>query len=633
MSRFRSWIIYVYRFFGKLKFRYKLLLYFMAFGIFIGYFSFLLYTWLVTRQGILIMSGVVEEWLADDRSGNDSILEYIDRPYKKQENNFPVFRFILSDLSKNPGVSDIAIYYFNSQKSVWCRLAKDREGYIRKSSTVDKKHFSELESAADNRVSYSKSFLPGKRGTLCFRVNLTRPGDKNIYIVEILADRLGFLRHMGGYYILPVYALCLFVLSLFVSRLIALHISRPIQKLSFQAMQIASGGLDVRTEILSRDELGDLSSVINTMADEIRDYLEDINERMDAITVMNHIDKAVLASTSRKDLLARVTSFVSGFFTSSYIAIGIADNEEKMYHVLSSSGKDETGEAKKLSISFDRLGLKLLRKNREFYILDYASDSEEIEDINRVVDICFAHLINLPVYIDDEYMGSFVAGKTEDVPFTKFEVETLAALADQVGVALKSVRHVEEKENLYLGIIMALSKAIDAKSQWTAGHSERVAGYSVKIAEKLGLPEEQVRDIQISAILHDVGKIGVPESLLDKPGRLTPDEYRLVKEHPYQGALIVSEIPGSRNVMNGVLTHHESWDGSGYPFGVEGDDIPIAGRIIAVADVYDAIVADRPYRKGMSIQDAVDFLISQKGGLFEPHLVDIMVEIIAAGEI
>lgn len=621
MFLLRRWINAVYRFFRRLKFRYKLSFYFMVFGLIIGYCSFVIYTHLATKQMMSIMTTIADEWIRSDRSHGDSILDYINKPYSSsRDENFPSLRFILNELTRNAGIKDIVIYGYDRASGMWFMLYRNKAGYIKIGSMPDADKIRSLEQAMDTRISYSDSILPGRGEAIHFRINLTRPVDRNIYIMEISVDRIGFLTRAGGLRVIVIYTLSIFVISLIIARFIALHISRPISRLSHQAKQIAAGDLEVRTDIISRDEIGDLSFAINTMAGEIGDYLNDINERMDAISVMNRIDKAVLSSKSRDDLVMRVTSFVSELFDECYIALGIADSVEKRYHILSRRGGAD--------LDFSSVGDEILLKNRELYVIDGNIDSDEMDKLNRAAGSRFCHFINLPIYIDDEYIGSFVAGKTDGIAFTQFEVDTLAALADQVGVAMKSVRTLEEKENLYLGIITSLSKAIDAKSRWTAGHSERVASYAMRIAERLALDEQTARELNMAAILHDIGKIGVPEHLLDRPGRFTEHEYMLVREHPYESALIVSEIPGSRMVYEGVLYHHEAWDGSGYPFGLQGEAIPLIARIITVADVYDALVSDRPYRKGMSVSDALLFLKSESGRHFDPELVPLMIDIV-----
>ncbi len=194
---------------------------------------------------------------------------------------------------------------------------------------------------------------------------------------------------------------------------------------------------------------------------------------------------------------------------------------------------------------------------------------------------------------------------------------------------MKSLRFLEEKENLYLGILEALSKTIDAKSRWTGGHSSRVSLYSEKIALKSGLEEDFVEDLKIAAVLHDIGKIGVPELLLDKPGRLTDEEFAIIKSHPESGASIIESIPGYDRFIKGVLFHHEHWDGSGYPYGLSGGDIPLMARILAAADIYDAIISDRPYRRGMGHKEALTVLTYEKGRKLDPGIADILIEIIA----
>jgi putative nucleotidyltransferase with HDIG domain len=186
---------------------------------------------------------------------------------------------------------------------------------------------------------------------------------------------------------------------------------------------------------------------------------------------------------------------------------------------------------------------------------------------------------------------------------------------------MQSVKTFEEKEQLFLGILMALTRAIDAKSRWTAGHSERVARYAEAIGRSLGLAEEELRSLSIAAILHDIGKLAVPESILDKPARLDEQEYAVIRTHPETGVRILGDIPAYRDIVPGVLHHHEHWNGGGYPGGLRGTQIPLQSRIICLADVYDAITADRPYRSGMSQAEARTFIESMSGVMFDPALV------------
>jgi HD-GYP domain-containing protein (c-di-GMP phosphodiesterase class II) len=162
-----------------------------------------------------------------------------------------------------------------------------------------------------------------------------------------------------------------------------------------------------------------------------------------------------------------------------------------------------------------------------------------------------------------------------------------------------------ENRELFIGTVKALAAAIDGKDPYTRGHSERVSRFSVAIAQRMGLADDEVEKIRISALLHDVGKIGIDDNVLKKPAALTDEEYEIMKKHPQKGFKIMSQIPAMKEFLPGMYMHHEMVDGKGYPQGLKGDEIPLMGRIVAVADTFDAMTTDRPYQKAMRFEDAV----------------------------
>lgn len=166
----------------------------------------------------------------------------------------------------------------------------------------------------------------------------------------------------------------------------------------------------------------------------------------------------------------------------------------------------------------------------------------------------------------------------------------------------------------------ALITAVDNKDRYTRKHSEEVTEYALWIAEEIGLSEETMRQLRVAGLLHDVGKIGVPDEILRKPGRLTPEEFEIMQRHPRLGALIVGAIPGMTDVVDGVRCHHERWDGQGYPDQLRGTDTPLFGRILAVADAFSAMTTDRPYRAGMDWKTALQNIQSGIGTQFDPDL-------------
>ncbi len=182
-------------------------------------------------------------------------------------------------------------------------------------------------------------------------------------------------------------------------------------------------------------------------------------------------------------------------------------------------------------------------------------------------------------------------------------------------------------EDLFLSTILALASAIDAKHPYTRGHSERVTRYSIAVAKEMGLDREEIKYLRISALLHDIGKIGIREAVLDKKGRLTEEEYEEIKRHPIIGAQIVSKIANCERIIPGIIDHHERYDGTGYPNGKKGEEISLFGRIIAVADAFDAMTSTRSYRKAVPFQLAVEEIVDNAGYQFDPKIVKYFVQV------
>jgi HD-GYP domain-containing protein (c-di-GMP phosphodiesterase class II) len=179
-------------------------------------------------------------------------------------------------------------------------------------------------------------------------------------------------------------------------------------------------------------------------------------------------------------------------------------------------------------------------------------------------------------------------------------------MTDQIEKFISDLqKSAEENRQLFIGTVKSLAAAIDGKDPYTRGHSERVSRFSVAIAQRLGLDDDEVEKIRISALLHDVGKIGIDDKILKKPAALTDEEYDVMKKHPQKGYKIMSQIPAMKEFLPGMYMHHEMVDGKGYPQGLKGEEIPLMGKIVAVADTFDAMTTDRPYQKAMKFEDAV----------------------------
>jgi putative nucleotidyltransferase with HDIG domain len=242
----------------------------------------------------------------------------------------------------------------------------------------------------------------------------------------------------------------------------------------------------------------------------------------------------------------------------------------------------------------------------------------------------------VPLRTTDEILGAIYVDSLNGAGrFTDADLELLAAIGNQAGVALHRVRLLSEIERLLLDTIRAIAATIDAKDGYTHRHSERVAALSKRIAAELGLSEDEQETVELSALLHDVGKIAVPDSILNKPERLTTDEYAEMKKHPLHGARILANIqsPAVKAVMPGVQYHHEKWDGTGYPEGLAADQIPLLARVLGVSDFLDALTSARAYRGAMPVDEVVGLIKQTAGTHFDPAVADVVVRLHERGEL
>jgi HD-GYP domain-containing protein (c-di-GMP phosphodiesterase class II) len=236
-----------------------------------------------------------------------------------------------------------------------------------------------------------------------------------------------------------------------------------------------------------------------------------------------------------------------------------------------------------------------------------------------------------------EYLGDspedFFNIDPNGLQFGTFEAGLLSVLATVLAGHATNGELFREQENLLTGVIRAVINAIDAKDAYTCGHSDRVASFAKAIAAQMGLDNDECERIYMSGLLHDVGKIGVPDSILGKPGKLTDEEFAAVKKHPEIGYQILKHLKPLQYVLPGVLHHHEAVNGKGYPAGLVGEAIPLHGRILAVADAYDAMTSDRPYRKGMPSEKAEAILRKEAGVTWDEMAVQAILNCIEEGTV
>ena len=236
--------------------------------------------------------------------------------------------------------------------------------------------------------------------------------------------------------------------------------------------------------------------------------------------------------------------------------------------------------------------------------------------------------IAIPIRAKQRTLGMIYAcGRPGGKEFSDRERDLLSGIANQAGFALDNATLYHDLENLFVGIAWSFASALDAKSPWTAGHSKRVTQYAVAIAEELGETSDFLMAVQTCGLLHDIGKIAVPEKILDKPGAITYHERKTIAEHAVRGAKILEHIDTFQPFLPGIRHHHERWDGSGLPDGLAGENIPILARVLAVADSYDAMTSDRPYRQRRTRAEAIEEIERCSGTQFDPQIVEAFIEV------
>ncbi|MGD8887971.1 MAG: HD-GYP domain-containing protein, partial [Desulfobacterales bacterium] len=212
--------------------------------------------------------------------------------------------------------------------------------------------------------------------------------------------------------------------------------------------------------------------------------------------------------------------------------------------------------------------------------------------------------------------------------FRRSELRLVSSMAEQLAMVIANTDMYDDLEVFVMNVVKSLVYAIEAKDEYTSGHSERVNRYSMLMATRLRLDEKQSKVLHWASMLHDIGKIGIPETILNKPGALTDSEYSDIKSHSKKGCDILKPLQQLSTSLPGVLHHHERYDGQGYPHGLKGEDIPMLGRIIAVADTFDAITSHRAYRSGKTAKEALEIIENVAGTQLDPDLVDVFKDVI-----
>ncbi|HVS64287.1 MAG TPA: HD domain-containing phosphohydrolase [Thermoanaerobaculia bacterium] len=386
----------------------------------------------------------------------------------------------------------------------------------------------------------------------------------------------------------------------------------PLFALSRGIASVGGGEFGRRVSVRSGDEFELLADAFNRMA-------RRLEQQFQSLQAANAIDRAILSATEPQRILEIALEGIGQLLPVDQAAIRIYGASGGCDALYSYAADQPGGVERRLEPPVDEMA----GREPPHLILDRVSEPCAWWPALRIG--ASTSVLRVPVGDRGFVAVSCAQGESYDDRHLK----RLEALGDQLAVALANAGLIENLSRMHQGALVAFARAVDLKSPWTGGHSERVARSARDLAAHLGFPPEDQDRLYRAGLLHDIGKIGVPDYILDKPGRLTPEEFLQVQEHVSLGATLLEAIPGFDEILPPVWQHHEHWDGTGYPRGIAATEISLDGRILGIVDVYDALTSARPYRAAMTPERAHDIIRSESGTHFDPDLVLAFLELLA----
>lgn len=393
----------------------------------------------------------------------------------------------------------------------------------------------------------------------------------------------------------------------------------PLELLKEGTRRIAMKDFDNQVNVKSNDEFEELADAFNEMSGRL-------SRQFKTLITKAEIDRAILSSLETEKIVKTVMTRMRDCFTFDNISISLIDSaKDHTAQVYSESGSERT-EISRQSIRIEPPDLYTLSTHSKYLFMD---QSQKIPPyLHNLAKEGSQYFLLLPVFLQEKLSAVIAFGHSEPMTQSEEDLNLARQMADQVAVALANSNLIQELNRLNWGTLKALARTVDAKSSWTAGHSERVADIALKIGKSLGLEPKELINLQRAAFLHDIGKIGVPVAILDKPGKLSHEEFSIIKAHPRMGGRILEPIKAYDEIIPMVVEHHERFDGKGYPDGLNGTSISLGARILAVADVFDALKSDRPYRQGMPFEQVIEIIKQEASQQFDPDIVNAFLTVV-----
>ena len=400
---------------------------------------------------------------------------------------------------------------------------------------------------------------------------------------------------------------------------------QPLKRLKEGTRRIADEDFDTTVEVSSNDEFQELADSFNSMA-------KRLGEQIGTLTVIGEVDRAALEEAEGPELIAPLLRGMRSVLKADTISICLLDADSPSsgacYTVHSASEEPEVDE-----VGLSEEDLDELRQHPLHMLVSADEERPAYLQIPALAKVEGMGFVSLPLVLKQGPAGVISFPADEELTHSDAQLLRARQIADQLALALSNVRRLRALDRFNWGALTALARTIDANSKWTAGHSERVADFAVKLGERMELSQSDLDVLHRGALLHDIGKIGVPVALVNKPGKLSDDEMSVIREHPVIGARILEPITEYANLLPIVKHHHERIDGRGYPDQLRGEQIPLLARILGVADTFDALTSDRPYRRGLALRTATEVIKNAAGTQLDAEVVETFLALVDEGVI
>jgi putative nucleotidyltransferase with HDIG domain len=361
--------------------------------------------------------------------------------------------------------------------------------------------------------------------------------------------------------------------------------------------------------------------------------LKRIEERVERLALLSQLSQILNSTLEHKEVRRRAMEAATQLMKAEVGSILLVDEEKRqLYFEVALGDKEETIKTITLNIGEGIAGW-VAQKGEPLIVNAPEKDLRFFKGVDEKADFKTRNLICVPVKVKEKVVGVLEAiNKQEGKEFGEEDLSLFTSLADQVAIALDNARLYQQLEEMFFQTAESLADAIEKRDPYTGGHTQRVTSYSLATAKYLKLKPMEMKWLRIASVLHDIGKIGIEDQILRKPERLNPEEFSVIKRHSEIGAEIIQHIRQLKEIIPGVKYHHEQFDGRGYPEGLIGNAIPVIAKIVAVADTYDAMTTDRPYRKALGKEIAIEELRRCSGTQFDRDVVEAFIQAYQKGE-